>query len=415
MGNSAIPRFMENKGVQELLQDKSTKFDLVIVETLSNDVLFGFGEHFNAPVIAVHSLVANRIINSVVGNDENPAYVPNISLGFTPKMTLGQRIINSLAAVVDWFVIETISIPKQEKMYKKYFSNNKKSLRQVIKEDISLAFINTHFSLSYPKSNVPNLIEVGGLHIQRHNLSELPEDMKEFLDSAKNGVILFTMGTFLEASDFSLDQRKEIIRALGQLKERVIWRYNLPDADQLPKNILARKWLPQNEILAHPNLKLFITHGGMLGTTESIYHGKPMIGIPVWADQPLNIARAVNQGYAVRVDREDLSADKLTEAIREILSQPSYRKQAEKLSSIYRDQPMSPDESVLYWTEYVLRHSAAKHLRVEALNLGFFAYHGLDVLLVGFLFLLVPVYLLFSWLRKTVTRNNGRDKKPKLQ
>ncbi len=36
---------------------------------------------------------------------------------------------------------------------------------------------------------------------------------------------------------------------------------------------------------AHKNTKLFITHAGLLSTQESIYHGVPMLGIPIFADQ----------------------------------------------------------------------------------------------------------------------------------
>lgn len=44
--------------------------------------------------------------------------------------------------------------------------------------------------------------------------------------------------------------------------------------------------------LAHPNTKLFITHGGLLSTTETTYHGVLILAVPVFADQEMNAARA---------------------------------------------------------------------------------------------------------------------------
>lgn len=49
---------------------------------------------------------------------------------------------------------------------------------------------------------------------------------------------------------------------------------------------------------AHPNVKLFISHGGFFSTIETIYFGVPVIGIPIVGDQQTNIANAETAGYA---------------------------------------------------------------------------------------------------------------------
>lgn len=64
---------------------------------------------------------------------------------------------------------------------------------------------------------------------------------------------------------------------------------------------------------------LFITHGGLLSTTEAVHFGVPIIGIPVFADQYVNVKRAVHKGFAIRVRLSYDTADDLESAIKEML------------------------------------------------------------------------------------------------
>lgn len=90
------------------------------------------------------------------------------------------------------------------------------------------------------------------------------------------------------------------------------------------------------------------------------------------------------------------------------------------MSDRYRDQPLTPLETAVYWTEYVARHKGAPHMRSPGLDLSFFAYHSLDVFaaLLGALFLIWRLMInLFSWTvcrRWNKTRQNDVvDKKNK--
>ena len=62
-------------------------------------------------------------------------------------------------------------------------------------------------------------------------------------------------------------------------------------------------WFPQHDLLAHPKTVLFVTHCGMTGILESVYHSVPMLALPIFGDQPDNAARLVERGLALRVDR----------------------------------------------------------------------------------------------------------------
>lgn len=90
-----------------------------------------------------------------------------------------------------------------------------------------------------------------------------------------------------------------------------------------PDNVFIGKWLPQDDILAHKNVKLFITHGGLGSTVESKYHGVPIVGIPLFGDQEQNVEIIVKEGWAVKVEISTLSRESLYNAVTEVLNNPT--------------------------------------------------------------------------------------------
>ena len=74
-------------------------------------------------------------------------------------------------------------------------------------------------------------------------------------------------------------------------------------------------------IAAHPNIRLFISHGGLLSTQESIYHGVPMVDIPVFGDQDLNANRAAEAGFSITVEILDITEEVLENAIYKVMNE----------------------------------------------------------------------------------------------
>jgi len=93
----------------------------------------------------------------------------------------------------------------------------------------------------------------------------------------------------MKASKMPESVRLEIIKAFSKLKQRVLWKWDEETVEGLKesgaKNVKVVKWVPQQDVLAHANIKAFITHGGLLSLQESVYHGVPLIGLPVFGDQ----------------------------------------------------------------------------------------------------------------------------------
>ncbi|XP_053676206.1 UDP-glycosyltransferase UGT5-like [Anopheles nili] len=358
------------------LMKSGQKFDAVIVETFASEVLYGLAEHFGGELIVFAPFGASMWTSELVGTPYPYSYIPHTFLSYTNEMSFWQRFGNTLVGHIDKLYYRNVFLPKQEAMYKRFFPNAKLSFEQTL-QSVRLAFVNQHFSLSYPHPYAPNMIEIGGIQIQPPK--ELPKDILQYIEASKHGVIYFSMGSMLKGRNFPEDKRAAFVKVFRGLKENVIWKYENESLPDQPKNVLIKSWMPQSDILAHPKVKLFITHGGLLGTTEGLYHGVPMVGIPIYGDQELNLARAEQAGYGVKLDYDTLSEETISAAIRKVLGDASYKDRAQTISQRYRDQPLSPAKTAVFWVEYVLRHGGAPQLQSPSVKLSFVEYNLLDV------------------------------------
>lgn len=179
-----------------------------------------------------------------------------------------------------------------------------------------------------------------------------------------------------------------------------------------PDNVMIGQWLPQDDILAHKNLVLFLTHCGLGSVTESMYHGVPIVGIPMFGDQEHNAAQALQEGWGQVVTFDDLTEATLTAAIQEVLGNESYRKTVRKIADLYRDRPQTGLDLATFWVEYVVRHKGAHHLHYQGADLNFIQRNLIDVFATigGVLYVVFKVLgLVFRMVRRMVCGG----KKPK--
>ncbi|CAH1958135.1 unnamed protein product [Acanthoscelides obtectus] len=188
-----------------------------------------------------------------------------------------------------------------------------------IRKHVSLLLSNVDMTLHYPQELAPNVIPVGGLHV--HRAGQLPQDLQSLLDNAKKGVILFSLGTNVRSDRLNPEIRDAIIKALSRLEQIVIWKFET-NLTEVPSNVIIRQWVPQTEILAHRNTRLFISHGGGLSTMEAAYYGVPVLGIPFFVDQFINLIMMENKGIARQISYPTISEDIVYTNIREMLDNP---------------------------------------------------------------------------------------------
>lgn len=60
----------------------------------------------------------------------------------------------------------------------------------------------------------------------------------------------------------------------------------------------------------------------MLGTSEAVYEGVPILGIPIFGDQRTNVKAVEANGAGELLDYDDISNETVLEKIRNILTNP---------------------------------------------------------------------------------------------
>ncbi|CAG7786636.1 unnamed protein product, partial [Allacma fusca] len=108
--------------------------------------------------------------------------------------------------------------------------------------------------------------------------------------------------------------------------------------------------LPKQDVLAHPKCKGFLTQGGGMSFQQAAFHGVPMIVVPMWGDQNFAASSAVYRENGIHLELADINKESLTQAFQEILHNPKYLKNAVDISKQYKDRPMSPIDTAVWWT-----------------------------------------------------------------
>ncbi|KAJ9582124.1 hypothetical protein L9F63_003538, partial [Diploptera punctata] len=378
--------FMLNQTrVKNLIRSNET-FDIVISDLFHNDCFFAFGHKFKATIIGFSTCVLLPWANERIGNPDNPSYIPNLLMPYSDQMTFSQRLINTMTLTLFKLMYYfNVEIPSN-KIIRHHFGEETPDISEIVK-NTSLIFVNSHFSFGPARPLMPGVVEVAGIHIKPSR--PLPSDIQEYLDGADHGAIYFSLGTRLKSETFSEHVKDAFIQAFSELPQRVLWKCENDHLSGKPKNVLIQKWFSQADILRHPNVVAFISHGGQLSLIEAIHSGVPVVGIPFVGDQRTNVANLKERGMAVQLDFSSINKKNVLGALHEVLYNRSYIENARRISRIFQDRPQSPLDTAIFWTEYIIRHGGAQHMKSAAVDLSVFQYYLLDVLAVIFIAILL--------------------------
>ncbi|CAF4920094.1 unnamed protein product [Pieris macdunnoughi] len=414
MMKSVAEKTALNVKVQELLNDTGRKFDVAVVEWMDHEIYSGFSAVFECPFIWFFPYDQYIEIFRLIHTPPNPAYTPNAKTINVPPFTFKQRVQELWYTMVTLFRRHFFIHSLEEETYRIFFepAMNKRGKElpaySDVKYNASIAFSGSHISLR-DLPEVPSALKmIGGFHVKTQ-IEPLPEDLQKIMDRSKQGVILFSMGTQLTFGGLS-NLVTELVNTFSKLKYTVLWKTN-EESFALPSNVIAKKWVPQVSVLAHPNCILFITHGGLLSVTEAVHFGVPIIGLPAFADQFINVRNAVNNGFAKEVKLSVNMGNELLLAINDVTNDPRYLARAKEISRIYHSRVAPPGVELVHWIEEVVTSRGAPHLRSPALTMPFYQKYYLDL---AATILIIPVIMyltrsLIYSLRKSDLKNKKND------
>uniref|UniRef100_A0A3B5LTY3 UDP-glucuronosyltransferase n=1 Tax=Xiphophorus couchianus TaxID=32473 RepID=A0A3B5LTY3_9TELE len=319
------------------------------------------------------------------------SYIPVPGSGFTDKMDFIQRVKNFFFYSIIQFQEKFLVGPIYDNLCNKYIEGGCDIVSLLQGADIWL--FRSDFVFEFPRPTMPNVVYIGGF--QCKPAQPLPADLEEFVQSAgEHGVIIMTLGTLVNALPKEVSD--EIASVFAKMPQKVIWRHKGEHPSTLGNNTLLVDWMPQKDLLGHPQIKVFVAHGGTNGVQEAIYFGVPVLGIPLFFDQYDNLLRLQKRGAAKIIQLADVNGHTFEKTIKELLHKVSYRENMQRLSSLHRDQQMPPMDQATFWVEYVMRHKGAPHLRTEAYRMPWYSYYCLDVLIFLVTTVTLPLFSIFA-------------------
>ncbi|XP_056610192.1 UDP-glucuronosyltransferase 1A5-like isoform X4 [Triplophysa dalaica] len=372
-----------NKHLMKKLKDYN--FDAILTDPFE-PVGVIVGEYLSIPAIYMQINLPCGV-DSLASKCPSPSsYVPQPLTHFTNRMSFWQRSVNMARTLLQPMACSHL-FTRADEIASRLLQ--RKTSVVAIMSHAALWFMRFDFVFEFPRPVMPNMVMIGGMATKKPK--PLSQELEEFVNgSGEHGFVVFTLGSMV--SQLPEAKARVFFEAFKQIPQRVLWRYTGPVPEDAPKNVKLMKWLPQNDLLGHPKVKAFITHGGSHGIYEGICNGVPMVMLPLFGDQGDNVQRLVSRGVAESLSIYDLSTEKLLVALKKVITEKRYKENMTKLSAIHRDRPIEPLDLAVFWTEFVMRHKGAEHLKPAAHELNWIQYHSLDV--IGFL-LLILVTVIF--------------------
>uniref|UniRef100_A0A914CL17 glucuronosyltransferase n=1 Tax=Acrobeloides nanus TaxID=290746 RepID=A0A914CL17_9BILA len=299
------------------------------------------------------------------------SYVPIVGeLSISDKPSYFERLWNIVQYVGDVYTYRQ-GIEDTTRIFREHYGDNFPDIEQIAKNS-SITFVVADEILDFPRPILHNMVFIGGLG-HENSRKELQEPYKSEMEKGKKGVVYFSLGSIVNTNFIPKEVKKNLFAAFESLSD-YHFLVKIDQGDQESENmaksipnLFISQWAPQQDILAHPRLKAFATHGGYNSLIESARMGVPIITIPFFADQFRNGKLAERNGWGVTFEKKLLlhGYDEFLSVLKQILENSSYYEKAQRTKRLLYSKPFTPAEKLIKYTQthlWVSSNSIMDHM-----------------------------------------------------
>jgi len=376
---------LKNPLMQKMIKDPNTKFDIIIIQPfLGAEAGFYLAHKFKAPSAIYFTAQSNMpFISHAIGQPFNPSFQQFPMLAYSGEMNFVQRALNTFATFMFEHVFMNIIIHNGvEALLDKHFPGEIRPSIMEMQRNVSLAMSFGHpLILDGWSPMLPNYVQLGMMNCRPGKAFPPQDEIGQFLANSKNGVVYVSFGSVIRGSLMTPQNQRILLKVFGRFPQYdFLWKWDQDTMDGKPDNVLLSKWLPQQDVLAHPKLKVFVTHAGQSSFQETLCHQKPVVAIPVTGDQPINAKEAERLGIGISHPYLEMNEKKLFEDLDKVLHDPKYLENAQKMGSIMNDQINRPLDRAIWWIEHIMKNPTVYQRKSPVHNLYWFQYFLLDVI-----------------------------------
>ncbi|KAM8960882.1 UDP-glucuronosyltransferase 3A1-like [Pelodytes ibericus] len=369
---------------------REEQYDIAVIDAFNPCTLL-ISEKLGLPYIAFFPVAFANALQ--VGLPTPLSYVPLYKSQLTDRMDFFQRVKNTFMYVA-LHVVETQCQAIFEDMINEHFPVGSRPSISDLYLKAELWIYNIDFSIEFPRPLLPHVQYIGSLLAKP--AKPVSEELEDFISqSGESGFIVVTLGSMVASCPVK-DLLMEMNHGFAKIPQKVIWRYECskwPKDLELAPNVKLMDWISQNDLLGHPKVRLLVTHGGLNSLMEAIYHGVPVLGIPLFADQFDNVVRVKAKHMGTFIPPVQIKAEYFANTLRQIIEDQSYKSSVMKLSVIKRSHPFPPDQQLVRWVEHIIQSGGGGHLRPYGFQQPWYQRYLLDVLLFIAVCLVITIYL----------------------
>ena len=318
-----------------------------------------------------------------------PSQVPSLSYECSDAMSFSDRLVNTFTEYIATLIVKHMY---QHNYVRKVAPEMPFITTEELVQRSKLAFFLQDPVIDFPQPSMPNTLFVAD--IMARKAKPLPDDLELFMSRSNHGVVMLSFGSMMDS--IPKKQSTIIFEAVADLKQHIIMKISSDVPDKISQNskIKIMKWLPQNDLLAHPNLKVFISHAGINSFIEALSHGVPILAIPLFGDQFRNAFLVEHHGLGKRLKFGKFSSNQLKLAVESIIDNQTFSLTAKRMSQIFLDKSETAASRASHMINHVIKYGDS-HLRTKSFHINSLQLFMLDIYV--FLFLCFVIAAVFGY------------------